>query len=318
MTAVNGYTQLPCGDPRRDSSRFGPHTLAAAREQDPNPGQPAPTAVDEVYETLRSDSANIEREVQAQKIRPEQLTGRARELRGWFAYFARREHFDDYCAAVRRAEPVFRSESNWSAKKDFEVLIQFRPRREMYHIAARAGRAVVQLPTPSISFDEDLLRSVARIAFKKGGDRQAVHEAVTGQPYQKIARALEQAGGLVVQARGVHHDLDASFDRVNAAYFDSRLERPRLTWSRTFAARKFGHYDYAHDTIMVNMVLDRPTVPEYAVDLIVYHELLHQQLGVTWKNNRVAAHTPELARRERQFKEYEQAKAVLRKLASER
>jgi hypothetical protein len=122
----------------------------------------------------------------------------------------------------------------------------------------------------------------------------------------------------VVQARGVHHDLDASFDRVNAAYFDSRLERPRLTWSRTFAARKFGHYDYAHDTIMVNMVLDRPTVPEYAVDLIVYHELLHQQLGVTWRNNRVAAHTPELARRERQFKEYEQAKAVLRKLASER
>jgi hypothetical protein len=54
------------------------------------------------------------------------------------------------------------------------------------------------------------------------------------------------------------------------------------------------------------------------VDFIVYHELLHRQLGLTWKNNRSAAHTPELAQRERQFQHYDEAKAVLRKLASER
>jgi hypothetical protein len=162
------------------------------------------------------------------------------------------------------------------------------------------------------------LRAVAQIAFKKGGDRKLVHEAAAGEPYRKIASVLEQLGGVVTQARGLHHDLDASFDRVNATYFDGVMSRPHLVWSRTFATRKFGHYDHAHDTIMVNMVLDRPTIPDFAVDFIVYHELLHKQLGVTWRNNRIAAHTPELAARERQFQHYDQAKAILRKLASER
>ena len=112
--------------------------------------------------------------------------------------------------------------------------------------------------------------------------------------YRKIASAIESLGGVVAQTRGVHHDLAASFDRVNAEYFKGTMSRPHLVWSRTFAARKFGHYDHAHDTVMVNAVLDRKTVPEFAVDLIVYHELLHKQLGITWKNNRIAAHTAEL------------------------
>jgi hypothetical protein len=177
---------------------------------------------------------------------------------------------------------------------------------------------LVHLPTPMISFDKALLRSVALIAFKKGGDRKLVHDAAAGEPYQKIASALELLGGAVTLARGMHHDLAVSFDRVNAEYFDGRMSRPHLVWSRTFAVRKFGHYDHAHDTVMVNMVLDRETVPALAVDFIVYHELLHKQMGVTWKSNRIAAHTPEFKEREQQFKQYEQAKVVLRKLASER
>jgi hypothetical protein len=272
---------------------------------------------DETYEIIRSDSESIEREIQDQKIRPEQLKRQAREIRGWLAYFSQREHFDAYRAAVRRAEPAFRAASPWAAKDSVEVLVHFRPMSGMYHISAYSGRALVQLPTPALCFNEKVLQAVARIAFKKGGDRQAVHDAGSA-PYQKIAWALEQREGIVTQARGVHHDLDASFDRVNKEYFHGAMPRPHLVWSRTFATRKFGHYEPAHDTIMVSMVLDRETVPEYAVDLIVYHELLHKQLGLTWKNNRLAAHTPELKKRERAFRQYEQAKAVLRKLASER
>jgi hypothetical protein len=169
-----------------------------------------------------------------------------------------------------------------------------------------------------ISFHQDILRSVARIAFKKDGDRKAVHEAAGGEGYRRIDSAIELLGGVVAETRGLHHDLVDSFDRVNAAYFQGSMGRPRLVWSRSFATRKFGHYDHAQDTVMVNMLLDQPTVPECAIDLIVYHELLHRQLGLTWKSNRMAAHTSEFAEQERKFKQYDEAKAVLRKLASER
>jgi hypothetical protein len=276
-----------------------------------------PSQLAEVHDLIVSASESIEDEVRAQNVRPEQLRKPAREMRGWLAYFSQRENFDEYCAAVRRAEPVFRAAATWPAGKT-KAVIHFRPLRGMYHVRGYPEGMLVHLPTPMISFDKALLRSVALIAFKKGGDRKLVHDAATGEPYQRIASALELLGGAVTLARGLHHDLAASFDRVNAEYFEGGLSRPHLVWSRTFAVRKFGHYDHAHDTVMVNMVLDRETVPALAVDFIVYHELLHKHLGVTWRSNRIAAHTPEFKEREQAFKQYEQAKVVLRKLASER
>ncbi len=274
--------------------------------------------LEEVYEMIVSDSASIEEEIRTNNLRPEQLKKQAREMRGWFAYFARRENFERYCAAVRRAEPVFRATCPWPAGKAVAVLVHFRPMHGMYRVRGYSDTILVDLPTPTICFDQNTLRAVAQIAFKKGGDRKAVHDAAAGEACRRIDATIERFGGVVAQARGLHHDLAESFDRVNAGYFGSRLSRPRLVWSRNFAVRKFGHYDHAHDTVMLNSVLDRQTVPEFAVDFIVYHELLHRQLGITWKRNRIAAHTADFAKNERQFKQYEQARAVLRKLASER
>jgi hypothetical protein len=294
-----------------------------------DPDQPPPAGEDhprgrgchgrleEVHELIVSASESIEDEVRAQNVRPEQLRKPAREMRGWLAYFSQRENFEEYCAAVQRAEPVFRAAATWPAGKA-KAVVHFRPLRGMYHIRGYPEGMLVHLPTPMISFDKALLRSVALVAFKKGGDRKLVHDAAAGESYQRIASALDLLGGAVTLARGLHHDLAASFDRVNAEYFGRGLSRPHLVWSRTFAVRKFGHYDHAHDTVMVNMVLDRETVPALAVDFIVYHELLHKHLGVTWRSNRIAAHTPEFKEREQAFKQYDEAKIVLRKLASER
>jgi hypothetical protein len=274
--------------------------------------------LEEVYEKIVSDSARIEEDVRANHIRPEQLRKKAREMRGWFAYFARRENFERYCGAVRRAEPVFRAAGTKLASPSAAILVRFRPMRGMYHIRAYPDTVLVDLPTPMICSHQNVLQAVARIAFKKGGDRKAVHDAAGGEAYRRIDAALELLGGVVAETRGLHHDLVDSFDRVNAAYFQGGMSRPRLVWSGNFATRKFGHYDHAQDTVMVNMLLDQPAVPEFVIDLIVYHELLHRQLGLTWKSNRMAAHTSEFAQKEHEFKQYDEAKAVLRKLASQR
>ncbi len=298
--------------------RGGEGVPPSNRGQDARDTQSHDRQLDEVYDTIVSDSASIEKEIRTKNIRPEQLKTPARELRGWFAYFGQRANFERYCAAVRRAEPVFRETCPWPAGKVTAVLVHFRPMQGLYRVRGSRGMVLVDLPTPMICFDQNTLRAVARIAFKKGGDRKAVHDAAAGEAHRRIDAAIELLGGVVDQTRGLHHDLAESFDRVNAAYFGARLSCPRLVWSHSFATRKYGHYDHAHDTVVINAALDRPTVPEYAVDFVVYHELLHRQLGITWKRNRIAAHTPELAEKERQFKQYDQAKAVLRKLASER
>ena len=271
-----------------------------------------------IYNSIVSSSKNVEDQIRAEGIRPEHVKKHSRQIRAWLAYFARRANFDDYCAAIQRAHPRFRQSSPWATQPSAFVRIHFCPMQGIYRIRRFQDGALVQLPTPMICLDGKVFHSLSALVFKKGRDRQPVLDATLAEPYQRIVSELELLGGVVAQARGLHHDLAVSFDRVNAKYFKGALDCPRLVWSRVFTLRKFGHYDHARDTVMVSMSLDRRAIPEYAVDFIVYHELLHKVLGVTWKKVTVAVHTAEFMNRERAFQHYDDAKAVLHRLASER
>ena len=124
----------------------------------------------------------------------------------------------------------------------------------------------------------------------------------------------EAGGGLAERSRGLHHDLAGSFERVNAEYFAGALDRPRLTWSSVLTRRKLGHYDRAHDTVMVSSALDAPGVPACAVDFIMYHELLHKAQSNGTSASRRIVHDAKFQRDEKQFRLYDQAKAALGKL----
>jgi len=166
-----------------------------------------------------------------------------------------------------------------------------------------------------IGFDKNTFGPLANLVFRKTRDRQPILAAMLSKPYQSTLSEIDLLSGLIERASGIYHDLAGSFERVNTAYFGGSLPNPRLTWSRTFTFRKFGHYDHMRDTVMVSSTLDQEIVPQYAVDFIIYHELLHKKLGVRWNNGRMAAHTPDFLRAEKRFRQYDQAKAVLQKLA---
>lgn len=82
-----------------------------------------------------------------------------------------------------------------------------------------------------------------------------------------------------------------------------------------FTGRKFGHYDAIRDAIMISSTLDRGDVPEFVVDFVVYHELLHKKLGGVWRNGRREAHTDEFRAEERRFAHFDEAEKVIRRLA---
>lgn len=115
-----------------------------------------------------------------------------------------------------------------------------------------------------------------------------------------------------LRATGRHHNLNASFDRVNRVYFGGRMPRPVLTWNATYTQRKLGHYDVHADTVMLSITLDDPKTPAYVVDFVMYHELLHKQLGVRAVNGRRRMHTPEFRRAERRFREWGRVEKWLR------
>jgi hypothetical protein len=195
-------------------------------------------------------------------------------------------------------------------------LIEFRPSRHIFKMRMRGARARVMLPTPMVRFDEDGFGDLAGLIFERGREaKRRVVERMRAEAYVDLATELEGLGGVVEGTRGAFHDLAESFDRVNVRYFAGQMQRPKLTWSRSFTGRKFGHYDHVKDWVMVSSTLDQERVPAMVVDYLMFHELLHKKHGIRWVNGRGHAHTREFYAEERTFEGYDEAEGWLTKLA---
>ncbi len=153
----------------------------------------------------------------------------------------------------------------------------------------------------------------------KNAYRESVRAYSASEEFFDVLTSLELTiAGAESITRGHHHDLAQAFERVNATYFAGQLSPPRLAWSNTFTSVKLGHYDFLRDTVMLSLTLDTPHVPEYVVDFVMYHELLHKQLGVNVVNGRRYAHTPEFRAAEQRFAQYTEARALLERLTASR
>jgi hypothetical protein len=111
--------------------------------------------------------------------------------------------------------------------------------------------------------------------------------------------------------RGVAHDLEPMFVALNDEYFGGRLRRPRLGWSVRSWTSQFGCFDPSLNQIVMNKRLDRPAVPAYAVEFILYHEMLHVKHPVRSAACGLQAHSREFRAEEKLFKHYARARKFL-------
>jgi hypothetical protein len=243
-----------------------------------------------------------------------QLTEESRAIRVWLAYFSDRTRFDAYLAAIRLARPIMDRAAKTTKRFGPPVRIHFRPAKGLYRLRRERDFSLLQLPTAMIAFDSSDFTQLARFVFTNRGDRQYVRDRFADGPCRAVALELERMAG-PESGGGVVHDLRAAAAKVNAAYFDETLAVPKLSWSRSITGRKFGHYNFADDSLMVSASLDSTDVPAYVVEYVIYHELLHKKHGVQWQKGRQNVHTPEFKREEKRFVEFDAAEAALKKLA---
>jgi len=269
-------------------------------------------------ESLRQSIEKMSRQVETTTRRHEDravLSESARVGRAWLAFVAEPENLRAYADAVRRAASIFTPLAA-EARCALPLHVHFRPMSGMYKFRSSPRGVTVSLPTPMIAFDETQFAALGRLMFSRDRkQRKVVVSAMLGEGYQTLRADLESRGGLTEQPRGAFHDLGQAFDRVNEQFFNGKMPRPRLIWSRSFTGRKFGHYDYLRDAVMVTSSLDRPDVPPFVVEYLMYHELLHKKHGTRWKNGRGYAHTPAFQAEERRFPRYHEADAIINRIA---
>lgn len=190
-------------------------------------------------------------------------------------------------------------------------------------IRLREGRMHVRLSDLLEHAPESVHRAIAHILIAKiykkpiaasHSDRYRRH--VSSEAVSRQAEHIRQTRGRkrILTPTGHHYDLNEVFDTLNARFFHGLLGRPVLTWSAHHARRMLGHYDAAHNTIVVSRVFDRPDTPRAAIEYLLYHEMLHLKHPVRVKAGRRCVHSREFQAEERLFPQLEEAKAYLRRL----
>jgi predicted metal-dependent hydrolase len=190
-------------------------------------------------------------------------------------------------------------------------------------IRMRDGRLMVRLSDLLEGAPEPVLRAIAHILLAKMFRRpiERAHSTryrryISSHDITKKAHLMRQLRGRkqITTPKGRTYDLEQMFDKLNREHFYGLLARPRMTWSRDYARRMLGHYDPAHNAIVVSRTLDHPRVPRFAVEYIVYHEMLHLKHPVKLRGSRRCVHSPEFQSDEKLFPKLTQAKEFLRRL----
>ena len=114
--------------------------------------------------------------------------------------------------------------------------------------------------------------------------------------------------------QGRHFDLEKLFEELNARYFDGKLQRPHIGWSSRSWRRQFGCYDPGPNHILLNRRMDRPGVPQFAVEYVLFHEMLHLRYPVDHRGVRRRVHTREFRAAEKLFPQLSEAKGILKGL----
>ena len=174
----------------------------------------------------------------------------------------------------------------------------------------------------------EVLRSLAAILIGKiTGTPAKPHQARVFRSYvnspqtqKKALRLAEKRTRKPLHApQGQVRDLEKSFARVNAKYFHPPLEMPTLRWAPKGGRTRLGTYQRETDTITINPALDSKKVPEFVLDYILYHELLHKAIPIRYtKTGRRVVHGPEFKKREREFREFRKAREFLKGLKLKR
>lgn len=111
---------------------------------------------------------------------------------------------------------------------------------------------------------------------------------------------------------GKVYDLAVIYKKINETYFDGQIDIAITWYGRGIQKRRsriiFGEY-YDHlKLIKINRLMDDRFFPDYFVNFIVYHEMLHHVIpGFLDKRGCFRSHGREFKEREVLFKDYERA-----------
>ena len=205
-----------------------------------------------------------------------------------------------------------------------DIQVRFYPFASINNtVRLREGKLYFRISDLLEAAPENVIHAIAHILIAKIYRKQI--DARHAARYRKYvgSRAISEKAHLVRQMRGRKriedpagnvYDLNQIFEDLNLRFFYGLLARPLMSWSQSSARNMLGHYDPAHNAIVISRVFDHVRVPRYVVEYIVYHEMLHLKHPVKLRGSRRCVHPKQFQDEEKLFPRLEEAKQFLKRL----
>lgn len=271
-----------------------------------------------VFQQISHLVAGIERDLSTRNLTGADLAIRSRRGYQWLKFLSRPDSLISHIDALQRINLLLETNRSIS-NQNYAVMLYHQG--SLYKISHHGSQRQIVAQEGFLTAPDSVLRALLDIARDPSSreSRMIVRDYTFTKEYQKIRKHLEYLGipPGSFSAGQIHH-LDKSFQRVNQVYFQGRMALPHLVWSRRLTHRKFGHYQWDTDTVMVSSTLDQERVPEIVVDFVVYHELLHKKMGAKQGRQNRIAHTREFREAEERFHDVHQARKFLNRIAQKR
>ena len=285
--------------------------------------QGSQTAYDKLLADLSWQIENtilsVERILQHHVLSPAGLAIRSRRAYQWILFLSKNENLPAHLDALQRIVYFLPSLPRPCYKDLSRIDFSFFHISPLYRVHQQGNFRKVVVGESFIFSPDPVIMAVMKVALcnSSGPEKSLIREYSYKKEYKTIREQLEYlsipAGSY---SSGRHYDLGEVFTRVNEDYFNGTMSLPHLVWSDRNTQRKFGHFQEETDTVLISRTLDQPGVPQYVLDYVMYHELLHKKLGSRKNKNRRYTHTSEFRRLESVYKELNKAQNMLKKIAN--
>jgi hypothetical protein len=186
-------------------------------------------------------------------------------------------------------------------------------RSVLLSFSRRAGRVLVRLHRMFLHAPTDVVAGLARAVRRRGRVTDSVVRRFMNENLFRVRHVPRRLP--VIEPRGRAYDLSLVFARLNAQFFSGALRVP-VTWGRGGSGRArrggltFGSYDPVLRLIRIHPVLDRPEVPEFFLESVLHHEMLHHRMGgVADRGGRTVYHTRAFREAEARYPRHAEALA---------
>jgi predicted metal-dependent hydrolase len=277
---------------------------------------------------LKNYVGQIEEICSKNQVTPAALAKPSQMAYAWLKFLTNEDNLNLHLDAVKRSIAIGTHIIQTQKQGVGELFIEIFHHSLLYRYStdSRAGRlgqrhiTTIRMSEGFIKSSDEILETLIKSALlgKTKKALETIRAFAETEEYSDVILELDMVAELDGEsAQGRFYDLDALFEIVNQQYFQGTLAKPRLVWSGIFSSRKFGHYERVRDRIVLSQTLDSDRVPQYTVEFVLYHELLHKHHGTQWVNGKCLVHTPEFRRSEKKFAQYLEAEDSLKRLAME-